>query len=65
MQRYHTPADIGRAVGITPAAIRELVRRKRLVPDARTVRGTALFREATVRRLVRRRQANGRSPIAA
>jgi DNA-binding transcriptional MerR regulator len=54
------PADVGRALDVTSAQIRRLTDQGHLVPVARTVRGTRLYRRADVDRLVESRRAGQR-----
>jgi DNA-binding transcriptional MerR regulator len=55
MGQYLTPADVGRRLGCTPAAVRAMERRGVLKAAARTERGGRLFREADVAALGRKR----------
>lgn len=46
--RYLTSADVGRVLGLTPAAVREAAKRGALRPSAVTLGGIRLFSEADV-----------------
>jgi DNA-binding transcriptional MerR regulator len=46
------PADVARALAVSSARIRQLARAGRLVPIARTPRGTRLFSAESVQLLI-------------
>jgi DNA-binding transcriptional MerR regulator len=55
MERFLTPADVARRLGITPAAVRAMERRGTLRAVARTERGARLFKATDVTALARKR----------
>jgi excisionase family DNA binding protein len=55
MQRFLTPAEAGRLLGLTAASVRRLARTGALPTAATTEGGIRLFRRAAVMVLVRRR----------
>jgi excisionase family DNA binding protein len=55
MTRYLSTADAARVLGVTPAAVRLMVRRGDLSAAAMTEGGIHLFRRAAVEALARRR----------
>ncbi len=55
VQQFLTASDASRVLGITPAGVRAMVRRKALPVAAMTEGGIHLFRRATVEGLARRR----------
>ena len=54
-RRFLSAADAARVLGLTPAAIRAMVRREALPVAAMTEGGIHLFRRAAVERLARQR----------
>lgn len=55
MERFLTPAEAGRLLGLTAASVRRLEREGNLHVAARTEGGNRLFRRADVTALQRRR----------
>lgn len=60
--RFLSTADASRVIGVTPAAVRLMVRRGDLPVAAMTEGGMHLFRGADVVALVRRREDRKRNP---
>jgi DNA-binding transcriptional MerR regulator len=56
IETYYEPADCGRELGVTSAAVRRLTDRGVLMPAARTLRGTRLYRREDVLRVAERRR---------
>ncbi|MFI5399194.1 MAG: helix-turn-helix domain-containing protein [Candidatus Binatia bacterium] len=58
---YLATADVARLLGITPAAIRQMVRRGALIPAATTERGMRLFDRRDIEAFAtKRRRAEAR-----
>jgi len=57
MSQLLTPSDVGRVLGVTPAAVRHMARRGALRVAATTRGGNRLFSEREVQRVARRRAA--------
>jgi hypothetical protein len=56
MEEFLTPADVGRLLARSPAAVRDMERRGELPLAAKTQGGIRLFRAVDVERLRKRRQ---------
>ena len=56
IETYYEPADCGRVIGVTSAEVRRLTERGVLIPVARTIRGTRLYRKEDVLRVAERRR---------
>lgn len=56
-RQFLTSSDVGKRLGITPAAVRDAAKRGALVPSAVTPGGTRLFSEEAVEAFARRRGA--------
>jgi len=61
MERFLTPADVARRLGVTPATVRAMEQRGTLRAVARTERGGRLFKAGDVAALaqLRRRTTRG------
>jgi DNA-binding transcriptional MerR regulator len=56
IETYYEPADCGREIGVTAAAVRRMTERGVLIPVARTLRGGRLYRKEDVLRVAERRR---------
>ncbi len=55
MEKYLSTADAARVLDVTPATVRQMERRGKLVAASRTLSGIRLFRRADVERLAKTR----------
>lgn len=61
MDRFLSPAEAGRLLGLTPASVRRLEREGTLPAAARTEGGSRLFRRSDVEALMKERRSSKRS----
>jgi Mn-dependent DtxR family transcriptional regulator len=55
MERFVTPGDAARILGVTPEAVRQMIRRGTLAADGLLEQGTWLIRRAVVEQLAMER----------